>query len=226
MISLQTGKPFDIHIPNVYRYMNKKYIDNFFEKGILRISSFRKFREYPDEIRGDKNEGGGGVLGTSDKSGFQFHVMTQTGNDAYMLSGSTIESENLMKTFGTDGYFRITKPIEFCVAISNSINGSNRLLQGICNYRDQRIIKKLITGLDIKDFIGPEGTIIIGGQKGNQRINEIIENGIDLMFLKEKSYQNQSEYRFIWTINTQFNKIEEFIDVECKEAVQYCERIE
>jgi len=225
MISLQTGKPFDIHVPNVYRYMDKKYIDLFLNKGILRLGSFKRFREYPDEIRGDKNEGSGGVIGTSDTSGFQFNVMTQTGNDAYMLSGSTIESEELKKTFETNGCLRITKPIEFCISISNAIIGSNRLFQGFCNYRDQRIIQKLIAGLDIKDFTGPEGTIIIGGQKGNQRINEILENGIDLMFLKEKSYQDQCEYRFVWTINPQFYTLHDFHDVECKEAIQYCEEV-
>jgi hypothetical protein len=226
MINLQTGKPLDIYLPNVYRYMDKKYVDMFFDKGILRISSFKKFREYPDEVRGDKNEGGGSVTGVSDKSGFQFHVISQTGNDAYMLCGSIIESDNVKKTFNTDTCFRISKPLEFSVAISNSIVGFKQAFQGYCNYRDHRIIEKLIGGLDMQDFTGPEGTIIIGGQKGNQRINEIIGNGIDLMFLKEKKYQEQFEYRFVWTVNTQFYSMHDYIDIECKEAIQYCERLE
>ena len=50
-------------------------------------------------------------------------------------------------------------------------------------------------------------------------------DGTDLMFLKEKKYQNQAEYRFIWQINSQFYKLQDFIEVECKEAVQFCERI-
>jgi hypothetical protein len=98
MISLQTGKPLDIYLPNVYRYMDKEYVNLFFEQGILRISSFKKFKEYPDEIRGDKKEGSGSVTGTSDTSGFQFHVMSNTGSDAYMLCGSIIESDNIKKT--------------------------------------------------------------------------------------------------------------------------------
>jgi len=73
MINLQTGKPVDIILPNVYRYTNKQFVDLFFEKGIIRLSSFAKFRSYPDEIRGDKHEGGGGVTGKSGKVGFQFH---------------------------------------------------------------------------------------------------------------------------------------------------------
>lgn len=226
MISLQTGKPLDIYLPNVYRYMNKEYIDLFFEKGILRISSFKKFKEYPDEIRGDKNEGSGSVTGTSDTSGFQFHVMSNTGSNAYLLCGSIIESDALKETFKTYTCFRIVKPLDFSVAVSNAMLGFMRSYQGFCNYREHRMIKKLIPGLDINDFTGPEGTIVIGGQKGNQRTNEIMGDGIDLMFLKEKKYQDQCEYRFIWTINSQFYPMAEHIDIQCREAVQFCEKIE
>ncbi|HUC79304.1 MAG TPA: hypothetical protein VMR70_00255 [Flavisolibacter sp.] len=206
--------------------MNKEYIDLFFEKGILRISSFKKFKEYPDEIRGDKNEGSGSVTGTSDTSGFQFHVMSNTGSNAYLLCGSIIESDALKETFKTYTCFRIVKPLDFSVAVSNAMLGFMRSYQGFCNYREHRMIKKLIPGLDINDFTGPEGTIVIGGQKGNQRTNEIMGDGIDLMFLKEKKYQDQCEYRFIWTINSQFYPMAEHIDIQCREAVQFCEKIE
>ena len=226
MISLQTGKPIDIYLPNIYRYMDTQFIDLFFEKGILRLSSFKKFKEYPDEIRGDKNEGNGSVTGTTDKSGFQFHVMSNLGSDSYMLCGSIIDSDSIRKTFETDTCFRIVKPLDFSVAVSNAILGFKQSFQGFCNYREHRMIKKLIPGMDINDFTGPEGTIIIGGQKGNERKDKILGNGIDLMFLKEKRYQDQCEYRFVWTINTQFYSMFDFIDIECKEAVQFCERVE
>jgi hypothetical protein len=226
MINLQIGKPLDIYLPNIYRYMDKKYIDLFFEKGILRISSIKKFKEYPDEIRGDKNEGNGSVTGTTDTSGFQFHVMSNTGSDAYMLCGSIIDSDSIRKIFDTETCFRIVKPLDFSVAVSNAILGFKQSFQGFCNYREHRMIKKLIPGMDINDFTGPEGTIIIGGQKGNQRTNEILGNGIDLMFLKDKKYQDQCEYRFVWTINTQFYQMADYIDIECKEAVQFCEKLD
>jgi hypothetical protein len=116
--------------------------------------------------------------------------------------------------------------LDFSVAISNAILGFRQSFQGFCNYREHRIIKKLIPGMDINDFTGPEGTIIIGGEKGNQRTNEILGNGIDLMFLKEKKYQEQFEYRFVWTINSQFYPMADYIDIHCKEAVQFCEKIE
>lgn len=45
-------------------------------------------------------------------------------------------------------------------------------------------------------------------------------------FIEENKYQDQVEYRFIWTINSQFYPMKEYIDIECKEAIQFCERIE
>jgi hypothetical protein len=224
-INLQTGKPINIYLPNIYRYMNKEYVDMFFKEGKLRLSSFKKFHEYPDEIRGDKNEGSGGITGIGN-SGFQFNVMTNVGKDSYILCGSLIDSEEIKKEFECDSCFRIVKPLEFSVAISNALTGYSRSFQGFCNYQSTRILKKAIEGMDIKDFTGPEGTLIDGGPKGNQRINQIIGNGIDLMFLKEEKYQSQSEYRFIWSINTNFYAVLEYIDIECKEAIQFCERIE
>jgi hypothetical protein len=226
MINLQISKPLDIYLPNVYRYMNKEFVDLFFNKGILRLSSFRRFRNYPDEIRGDKKEGGGSVAGVSDSGGFQFHVVTKTGNDAYILCGSIIESDEIKKVFSCDSYLRIIKPLEFSVAISNAIIGYSQSFQGFCNYKDYRIIKKTIEGLNINDFTNEQGEIIIGDSKMNQKVDQIIGSGIDLMFLKEKKYQNQFEYRFIWTINSKYYQMNEYIDVECKEAIQFCEKLE
>jgi hypothetical protein len=52
MITLPTVKPSNIVLPIVYRYLEKKYIDLFFDKGIIRLGSISTFREHPDEIRG------------------------------------------------------------------------------------------------------------------------------------------------------------------------------
>ncbi|WNB17858.1 hypothetical protein [Marivirga arenosa] len=225
MINLQIGKPLNIKFPIVYRYMDKQFIDLFFDEGKLRISSFDKFRKYPDEIRGDKSEGGGSITGKSDKEGFTFHLMTRVGKNGYMLSTSLLHSQSIMDEFETDGVFRIKDPINFAAAISNSILGNDQVFVGFCNYQDGRIIEKEIKGLSAKDFTNEEGNFIIGGPGMAKRTNEMIGNGIDLMYLKDNKYQVQSEFRFVWTIRNQFFEMNEFLDIECKEAIQYCERI-
>jgi hypothetical protein len=224
MITLQSFKQTNISLPFVYRYMEKKYIDLFFDKGLLRLSSFRKFKNYPDEIRGDKSEGKGAILSTT-KEGGQFVGVTEVGNDAYIFCTSTIESTELMKKFNTDGYFKIIDPLGFSFAISNSILGFSQAIQGLCNYVDSRLINKFINGMSMNDFTNEVGELIIGGPKMLQRLREMVGDGTELMLLKEKKYQKQTEYRFIRKINTQFFTPLEFIDVECKEAIQFCERI-
>ncbi len=152
--------------------------------------------------------------------------MTQTGNDCYILCGSVLESDALQKIFNCDSCFRIIHPLEFSLSISNAIVGFKQSFQGLCNYRDYRIITKTIENLSVNDFTNEQRNLIIGGQKMNQRINQLIGSGAELMFLKEKKYQDQVEYRFIWAINNQFYPMKEYIYIECKEAIQFCERIE
>ncbi len=60
----------------------------------------------------------------------------------------------------------------------------------------------------------------------NKRNQEMIQKGIDLLFLKEDKYQAQAEYRFLWSLDDRFYKLEPYIDIECKSAIQFCEKIE
>jgi hypothetical protein len=223
MITLQTVKPSNIILPTVYRYMGKKYIDLFFDKGILRLNSLAKFREYPDEIRGDKSEGKGAIERKS-QEGFQVVGVTEAGNDAYIFCTSIIESEELVREFKTDGYFKIKDPLGFSLAVANSIPGFSQAMQGLCNYKDFRLVNKPTDGMSISDFTNEAGELIIGGSKMIQRLGEMAGDGTDLLLLKEKKYQKQAEYRFVWKINSQFFELQAFIDLECKEAIQFCER--
>lgn len=224
MITLPIAKPLNIKLPSIYRYMDEEFIDLFFEKGILRISSFDKFRKYPDEIRGDKSEGGGMINATNDNKKFNFNLVTTVGENGYMLSTSLIDSQNIKNEFKTSGVFKIKDPVNFAIAISNSILGNDQIFVGFCNYQDNRIIEKEIKDLSINDFTDNNGNYIIGGPGMTKRMNEMIGNGIDLMYLKDKKYQIQSEFRFIWTIKKEFYEIHEYLDIECKEAIKFCEK--
>lgn len=224
MISLHVQKPVHFKVPCVYRYMNREFVERFFEDGILRISSFARFRSYPDEVRGDKSEGGGSIRGTGADKGFAFHLMTQVGENGYMLSASLESSQDLQKQFGADSQFTIVDPLAFAVAISNAIPGSAQVFLGYCNYQPHRMIEKAVPGLSSADFTDNDGNFIIGGPGMMKRMTQMVGTGIDLMFLKEHRYQYQAEFRFVWTINSTFFEVEEFRDISCKEAVQYCER--
>ncbi|HEY9177351.1 MAG TPA: hypothetical protein VIN07_06650 [Flavipsychrobacter sp.] len=224
MLSLELKKPINVSYPPVYRYMNKQYVDDFFNNGRIRLSSYKKFRTYPDEIRGDLNEGSGTYL-TPTQEGSQFMLMTQLGKQEYMLCGSLLFSEKIQTIFDTDACIKINSPIEFAASILNCLQGSTQAYLGACRYQSNRLIKKAIADFSSIDFIGPEGTVILGGPKMNENMATIIGNGFDILYLKEDKYIDQSEFRFVWSINQQYYKMYEYIDIECKEAIQFCERI-
>lgn len=222
MFNLQSSKPIHLSLPNVYRYMNKNYCDLFLKEGILRISSFKRFQEYPDEIRGDANEGGG-VYETFSKEGTQNLTFINTGQNGYMLCTSLLYDESLMKDFEVDCCLKINDPVNFLNAILNAIPGSNAAFLGFCNYKEFRNVTKNINPFSDTDDLNENGELIIGGHNFNQRIQETIGSGMDLMFLKELKYQNQFEFRFVWNIDTRHFEVEDYIDIKCKEAIQYCE---
>ena len=178
--------------------MDKEFIDLFFSEGKLRISSFEKFRGYSDEVRGDKSEGSGSISGKPEKDGFTFHLMTRMGENGYMLSTSLGNSETLKDDFQTSDLFKIKDPINFATSISNAVIGCNQISLGYCNYQEYKVIEKVIAGLSFDDFTNEKGNLIVGGPSMNKRIDQMIGNGIDLLYLKTLKYQNQAEFRFIW----------------------------
>ena len=224
-LDLTINKPLSLKFPAVYRYLDKEWIDLFFETGKLRISSFRRFREFPDEIRGDKGEGSGAISASGPDTKFNFNLMGNLGRDGYMMSSSLRDSPDLEKQFKTNSRFLIADPLNFAVAISNALAGCNHVFLGFCNYQKHRVVEKVIEGFSAKDFTNKEGNFIIGGPGMNKRMNEMVGSGIDLMYLKTEKYIDQVEFRFVWSLNEQFFKTEEFLDIEAKEAIQFCKRI-
>lgn len=205
--------------------MEKEYITDFFENGTLRISSFQRFRNYPDEIRGDQREGQGNYLGHDPDNRMQFIVQTDDFDNSYMLSTSLLLRSELSKTFNCDGCFRILDPIGFSVAISNSLTGFIQSVNGFCQYEEERLIKTEFPSVDMLDFRNEEGAMLIGDKKMRQRVKEISKTGFEKLFLKERKYQEQVEYRFIWIIDPKYHEVRDFIDINCLEAVQFCKKV-
>jgi hypothetical protein len=225
MITLHNAKPIHVKLPAVFRYMDSQYIDDFFAHGKIRISSFKRFRDYPDEVRGDKSEGQGSISGMG-RDGFTFHVMTGAGANGYMMSTSLEESTAIMTEFEVDSYFMIADPLGFVTAIANALPGFQEAFLGFCNYQTYRIVHKALEEMTIGDFTGEDGNLIMMHPKMNERIGQLVGNGIDLLYLKEKKHQTQAEFRFVWRIDGSHFEVSDYMDIVCKEAIQYCRRKE
>jgi hypothetical protein len=221
MITIQTIKQVHVKLPAVYRYMQASYISDFFDHGRLRISSFQRFRDYPDEIRGDKREAQGSATGKGGDE-FTFHVMTDAGANGYMLSASLEDSAAIKKEFDVDSYFEIFDPLGFSVAVANALPGQQEAFLGFCNYQDKRVIEKTLEEMSLSDFTGEDGNIVLMHPKMNERIHQLVGNGIDFLFLKDKKYQSQSEFRFVWRIDGAHFDVKDHVDIICKEAIQFC----
>jgi hypothetical protein len=215
-IGIPIVREWVIRRPYVYRYLDKQFVDDFFESGKLRIGSFNQFSLHADEQRLDRSEGWGIVENHNDK-GSIFWAVGQ-GSTAAVLCGSTLFSENLQTAFQTDSGFRIDNTTAFGNVISSHIPGFRIGIEGTCIYRSKRVISRRIKEID------PESFKVDSTKGDDMDLNKMMRAasmvaGNDLFFLKHHSFTNQSEYRLVWIGSAE---IKGFIDIQCPEARQFC----
>ena len=221
-ISIPLVNEWRIRRPYLYRYLEKQYVDEFFETGKLRLSSFNAFSKHKDEQRMDGSEGHGIVtnVNTEGKGQTIFSVMGQ-GSNCYVLCSATLYHEEIAKDFGTDSGFRINNTLLFASTLSRYIPGFLSGIEGLCNYLPRRSIVHNMDAIDIESMrISPESKNLDMG-KMMQATSKIA--GDELLFLKLNRYSSQNEYRLLWHVS---GGIDSHIDIICPEARQFCTRFE
>lgn len=221
-ISVQFGSEWRIRRPYLYRYLEKPYVDVFFETGALRLSSFAEFSKHSDEQRLDGSEGRGLVSHVTAESGGQtIMAAIRQGHTAYVLCASTIFSVDISKDFGTESGFRINDVFGFANAVSRHVPGFNAGIEGACHYLPSRVLERDMGYVDIETMrVSPDSKNIDMG-KMMQAVFGLA--GDDMFFLKHIRYASQNEYRLLWNTS---NKIDGCIDIVCPEARQFCTRFE
>lgn len=220
-IAVQLLREWRIRRPYVYRYMQREFVDLFFEQGILRLSSFSSFSKHKDEERLDAQEGLG-VIENIDYAGTGQTMMAAIGqgNDAYVLCGAMKHSSELSSAFGVNSGFRINDTTSFGCAITTVIPRFRGGLEGACIYVDKRVVSRRTGQIDIESMRVSPGANGLDMGKMFTAISNIA--GDDLLFLKQKRYEHQCEYRLIWSAaNTQ-----DYIDISCPDAREFCTRFE
>lgn len=221
MITIPISRPYHLIPAQVYRYMDKIYIDQFFESGKLRLSSFKTYKNYEDNVKGDKGEGRNIAWATSKKEEMTMVAVVGVGFDAYSLCASTLYSDELKEKFNCNAAFRIKDSHNFGIAIANKVPGFIEGMQGHCIYVNRRTTTRELESFSLDEMrIAPDREEFDMGKMFN-KIREA--NPVDSFFMKPLSYQYQSEYRFIWMVHKESDV---YIEIECKEAVQFCEKIE
>lgn len=200
--------------------MEKRYVDDFFDEGRLRLSSFANFAKHSDEQRLDTEEGTLWLFHRTYENGGQtLAVNIEFDDNAYVLCGSTIPSTPLMRKFGVDSAIIIRDVPEFVKAISTKIPGVIRTVHGVCSYQANRAIEYDLRWIDLADNSTSDPSQI---KKDGLRkaLDGLITD--DVLFIKHFKYAKQVEYRMMWLVSDP----EKCIDIHVPEAVQFCERWE
>jgi hypothetical protein len=202
----------------VYRLLdNVEWMENFFQYGELRLSSFKKFRTYPNEVQGDKNEGEA-IVGGDDELGNLNLVVYESGLNSFVMSATKITAPGIIKAFNSKCAIKINNPTLFALEVAKKIPFVRSGLEGSCDYKDYRShlfeIKEsrntIFQKLDFKNNI----------EESKERFIELTMG--QELFLKLDSYSYQQEYRLIWFSESQ---IPETITIQCPEARAYCEAV-
>ena len=123
------------HSPRVYRFLERQYVDEFFDTGVLRLSSFAQFRKHVDEQRLDSTEGTINVLcRRGEHSTELFFFQAEVGTDAYILSASLVPSGDIMKDFNADSAIVIRDPVGFASEVGRALEAFRVGFDGPCSY--------------------------------------------------------------------------------------------
>lgn len=201
--------------PVLCRYMEQEFIDEFFETGRLRLSSFRAFSKHADELRFDDGEGEGLLQGKGDQ--FNWNAKVRIGVNSYVFCASNREDDSLMEDFEVDGYFKIRNSMQFGLAVARHIPFFSGGIEGPCRYVGERALEWRDSRYDQKEFYD-------GKDPMNVAFNEILSAPKkELLFLKPKKYFAQCEYRWVW--HTRKELEDDHLFIECPEAIKYCEKV-
>ena len=219
---IQVSENWFIRKPPVFRYLRPQYVEEFFQTGALRLSSFKAFSQHSDEQRQDPGEGRTLLIATN-KSGRGGTLISQmqSGLNAYVMSGSLRMGAELADAFGSNSGLRINDPTGFGREIARHVPGFAIGMEGYCFYQDRRVSIRKVDQLDRSEYMveGEKPTVDV--VKLTATVVRIV--GPDAYFAKEVKYQHQHEYRLIWELKT---ATQEYIDILAPDARQYCEPFE
>lgn len=207
-----------VRIPRITRYFNEaEYVDQFFDDGRLRISTFEHFRQNPQEEWADRDEGIS-YIETRPKDVPVLSVQ-RSQQQSFVLCGTLTEDKSMSASFKKEHGFRIIEPLQFYRCIAHNMPLFAGGVHGICNYAGGHIQK-----LE-PPTLYPTGLNAIKDWAQFQQITDQAHAAyyFDSLFRKQVKYAAEQEYRLIWF--TALRHLIDYIDIRCPEARRYCQRI-
>jgi len=220
-INAQIQAPWVIIRPRVYRYMKREYVEEFFAKGLLRLSSFKKFSKHEDEQRQDSKEGRALNIGRGESS--TIVASTGVGVNSYILCGATNDIDEVRNAFNDcDAAIAIDDTYQFATAVALALSGFIAGREGNCIYKEDRRIERKIEENTVDSLLEKHKLESGGVSMGMITDQMKIVGGVEQFFIKESKYSVQCEYRIIWDCSN----TKEYIDIEVPNARQFCRAVE
>lgn len=197
-VALTPPVPCDYNTPILYRFMEDRFVDKFFDCGELKLTTFEKCKNLEDSNRKDEQEGRSDLWGYD--GNYSIQVGFGVGSDAIMLCSS------LCSDYKDDKGVLFNKCIEIfdvqglLASITEQLTKNGyiikRILYGPCFYSKKEFHKKVdIT--TFKDKLDKEQ--VFDWDEMNRLTSSI--GGDNMFFQKpiEKRYEN--EFRLLWIVD-------------------------
>lgn len=185
------------------------------------LSSFARCRSL-ECARGDNREGRANFA-VAGKDNNVYGIFN-AGQNTQFLCVSRIESTHLMRKFGVDDYFVITRPAHFAYAVAECIAEVKGVRMSDCAYSDNGYeTSSQESFIDLPPDFSDEQKAIEWSERQQTRMSKILQESLGDrgLFTKRLSYQDEAEFRFAWTLS---RPADDQVLVSCKDAVRYCRR--
>jgi len=220
MLMFPVTSVWTIQTPVVLRGMERKYVESFFENGEIKLSSYSKFRQHPNEKLKDGMEGIHFIVGYHRPSNSHISGIHESGWQSYILCGTTHNTKEKLNNFGYDAAIQIFDTTNFGIEIGKQISGLKKGVEGFCIYNDGPI------EILLPDNVPPHELMMAAEKNYDGSSDDLspITNGMEtpqntVYFKKRPQFQHEMEYRWIWETE---NRDESDIIVKCPSARTYC----
>jgi hypothetical protein len=220
-LTMNFGRQWQVVRPRLYRHLEAKYVEGFFNDGSLRLSSFARFAQHPDERLRDTAEGIGSRFGIGSQA--TIAMVGGRGTDCYVLCATLHNTEGVRKQFGhSDACIAIDNILGFANAVSLKLPFFTQGFEGPVIYQDNTTIYKNIGATSAEELIerykNPDGTLrmeMLQDMAGRMGV-------IEEYFIKHSRHAQECEYRLLWATG---QTAEPFIDIKVPDARQFCRHV-
>ncbi|OIM99100.1 hypothetical protein BFR57_00520 [Idiomarina sp. MD25a] len=189
----------------IIKLSQRRYVDEFFEKGTLKLGTFHEYQHHPNPEIGDHEEGLVTLVVTANwgtmigkyRTGYNYYLFCAAIGD---VNPATVNS------FGYDSAFEVSNPQAFARAIAAKLNARSYNF-GRCIYHNGKAI------------IGRPRRVIDRSRISSEYADLL---GISKYLIKMNKYKPQRELRFLFEMPAD---VHEPIMIECPEAVQFCKKL-